>query len=258
MEAKRRRRPAVAGDALRTFDRYTGRVHPRAQRLLQVFARLLLLLPILLLPILLLPILLLPCLGGCGAGPARTDVADVAPGDLIIEATVLTGRGAERLDRVERRQGRYILFPDGGLHADVGRTVDVEVRPGLTRRLERQQVAALWLVARETGLASPGNGEPAANDALVTAQPGEVVHIITFIGENRSWRFVRMAPGLGEQDPATTRLIRELAALAWVPDDPSAPLRPAVVRYDFGPDPYAMYRAPATSRALPKPFFWAR
>jgi len=253
MEAKRRRRADRGGDDRLIFDRYTAFVRPLAPR-----PPLPAILPILSLMALAIPLLALQTLAGCASPPPRSDAADAAPGDLIIEATVLTGRGAERLDRVERRQGRYILFPDGGLHSDVGRTIDAEVRPGLTRRLERQQVAALWLVARQTGLAVPENGEPASNDALVVAPPGQVVHIITFIGANQSWRFVRMAPGEGEQDPSTTRLIREMAALAWVPDDPSAPLRPAVVRYDFGPDPYAMYRAPTTGRAPPRPFFWAR
>lgn len=199
--------------------------------------------------------ILLAC---CASPPPRTDVADVAPGDLTIDVTVLAGRGAERLDRVERRQGRYILFPSGGLHADVGRTIDAEVRPGLSRQLERQQIAQIWLVARETGLAIPENGEPAGNDAMIAAPPGQIVHIVSFVGDDRAWRFVRMAAATGEQDPSTTRLIRELAALAWIPDDPAAALRPAVVRYDFGPDPYAMYRPPPTPQQPLRPFIWMR
>lgn len=192
---------------------------------------------------------------GCTAAPPRTDVVDVAPRDLTIDVTVLAGRGAERLDRVERRQGRYVLFPDGGLHADVGRTMTADVRPGLTRRLERQQVADVWTVALDTGLADPQRAQPAGNDALVEAPPGQIVHIITFIADNRSWRVVQMAPAQGPMDPATTDLIRELAALAWVADDPTSPLRPAVVRYDFGPDPHAMYRYPAQEPTPPsRPF----
>lgn len=191
-------------------------------------------------------------LTACAAHPPRSDVADVAPGDLTIDVTVLTGRGAERLDRVERRQGRYVLFPDGGLHADVGRTMAADVRPGLTRRLERQQVADVWAVARQTGLADPERGQPAGNDALVEAPAGQIVHIVTFIADDRSWRVVRTAPAQGPMDAPTTDLIRELAALAWVADDPTSPLRPAVVRYDFGPDPHAMYRLPPPESATPR------
>lgn len=193
-----------------------------------------------------LPLLLLL---SCSAAPPRTDVADVAPGDLTIEATVLVGRDVDDIDRAERRPGRYVLFPDGGLHADVGRSIDAEVRPGLTRQLERQQLAALWLVARETGLANPENGEPPGNDALIAAAPGEIVHVVTLVADDRRWRFVRMGAATGAMDPATSRFIRELAGLAWVPDETPMRLRPAVVRYDFGPDPYAMFRPPPPAPA---------
>ncbi|MFO0874473.1 MAG: hypothetical protein U0575_10940 [Phycisphaerales bacterium] len=193
-----------------------------------------------------------------GPGPPVGRADDVVPPDLTIDVIVLVGppspappsadattsQPAAPLDLVQRRQGRYILFPDGTLHADVGRTLRADVRPGTTRRLTTEQVQSIWGAARRLGLASPEDGTPPGNDALVVAAPDQIVHIVTFQADGQSWRVVRRGAADGLLDPATTPFIRELAALAWISDDPPAARHPAVVRYDFGPDPYAMYRPP--------------
>lgn len=225
---------------------------------------------------------------GCTGGGPPVGVADAAvPRDLTIDVTVLVGpavataggaavattvaaesgesvdkAGAEGFvasqaaDGAQRRQGKYIVFPDGTLHADVGASLRADVRPGVTRQLTAAQLEDLWTSARRLGLADPDNGQLPGNDALVVAAPDQVVHVVTFLADGRAWRFVRKAAADGALDPATSPFVRDLAALAWVGDEPPASRRPAVVRYDFGSDPYSMYRRPAEGeggRGAPMP-----
>lgn len=205
-----------------------------------------------------------------GAGPpvGRADAA--VPPDLTIDVSVLVGpttvpggaaavatsdaATANRIDEgAQRRHGRYILFPDGTLHADVGHSLRPDVRPGTTRQLTTEQVERVWTLARQLGLADPDNGQLPGNDALIVAAPDQVVQVVNFLADGRAWRFVRRSAPDGALDPATSPFVRELAALAWVSDEPSVARRPAVVRYDFGPDPYAMYREPQGPREPRKP-----
>ncbi|HMN96949.1 MAG TPA: hypothetical protein PKC43_10670 [Phycisphaerales bacterium] len=189
---------------------------------------------------------------GC-ASPVAVAPPAAAPDDLTISVTVLVGEERLGLDRVERRPGRYIVFPDGTIHADVGRTITADVRPGRTRQLRREQLESLWGLARRLGLADPREGEPPGNDVLIVVCRTEIVHVLSFETSEAAWRFVRRTEG-AEPDAVTTRLVRELAALAWVPDDPPESRSQAVVRYDFGPDPYASLRVPAPAPgAAPAP-----
>lgn len=185
-------------------------------------------------------------LSGCTSQPAAVVPSEAPPDDLIVAVTVLTGEARADLDRVERRQGRYIVFPDGTLHADVGRTITAAVRPGQSRQLRREQMASLWSLARQLGLADPAYGEPAGNDELIIAAPDEIIHVIALSTSERSWRFVRSTT-TEEPDAVTSRFIRELAALAWITDATRDARTQAVIRYDFGADPYASLRVPDVS-----------
>ena len=70
---------------------------------------------------------------------------------------------------------------------------------------------------------------------------GERVALITLRAEGRTWTWVRRAVGEESLDAAAVRVIRTLGVLSWVPDWRADDLLPE--RYDYGPDPYASYRA---------------
>jgi hypothetical protein len=51
-------------------------------------------------------------------------------------------------------------------------------------------------------------------------------------------------------DPAAARIVRALAILSWIPDYRPEDVAPE--RYDFGPDPYAVYREIRDRRGVSK------
>ena len=130
---------------------------------------------------------------------------------------------------------------------DEERTLGANWRPDVVRRLDRLQVQEVWALARQLGLTDPAKGDEPINFALVKAEPNQVVYLAAFTGNDDSWEFVRRSTFPAGPDPSMTTLARRLAQLAWASDvqDSIAAMMP--IRYNFGPDPYARYRSPATA-----------
>jgi hypothetical protein len=207
------------------------------------------------------------CLVGCGSTPAP--VADGVPEDGIIAAGVVVGPGLVREIQqhpedwpVHLRPARAIILADGSLRAEVGLSLDLGDRPGISRHLRRAQLAELWRDLDSLGLGAPESGNYEGNPKLL--QPGrrEVLQVLECRRNGRDWivvhRFEVPARGTGnddvseaetdavaelDEDPRLRAAIRRIAALAWAADLPpdSVPRYPE--RYDFGPDPWARYRA---------------
>ncbi|MHC5027646.1 MAG: hypothetical protein ACYTGR_12905 [Planctomycetota bacterium] len=193
---------------------------------------------------------------GCAA-PQPTDETDpysVAPGDFALEVIVLRHpddirayRRALAADQVDdwppahERPSRYVLLSDGALYHEIDRQISMSRRPPLTRFIDRRDVAEVWSRCRSLGFADPRDADPRGNLALVSPDPGQVSYLIEVTGDDERWDFIRTVDPAAE-DPAIAELVRHLAALVWARDD--AGERRVVVprRYDFGPDPYAMYR----------------
>lgn len=189
--------------------------------------------------------LLATAAGGCasgaaGPGAAAQTVPERVPNDLTVDVTVLVGRGAPDAVLVESQQAKYIVEPDGTLQADAGPFIDISTRPGRSRVLAQDQLAYVWSVLRQTGFAREADANGPPNPDLLRVNPKERLAIITVRAEGHTWSFVRRTTGDQALDPAAARVIRTLAALAWIPDRRPSDLLPE--RYDYGPDPYAVYR----------------
>ena len=178
--------------------------------------------------------------GAAGPGSAAQAVPERVPNDLAVDVTVLVGRGTPDAVLVESQQAKYIVQPDGTLQADVGPFIDISTRPGRSRVLAQDQLEYVWSVLRQTGFAREADANGPANPDLLRVNPKERLAIITVRAEGHTWNFVRRTTGDQALDPAAARVIRTLAALAWIPDRRPSDLLPE--RYDYGPDPYAVYR----------------
>ncbi len=197
----------------------------------------------------------------CVSSGGPLGVGSPLPPDLAINATVIRGESAAAADRVELRDGRWLLLPDGSLRAmrqgegspsPSGRP-DHGVRPGEIRRLRESESEELWRLAGRLGLADPRNANASAAPATLEAGPREIVQVVEFQAQGQSWAFVSRRPAASGGDPALGEIIRALAERAWMADRP-AELEPgAAIRYDFGPDPYAPYRRQGSGAAGSSP-----
>ncbi|MBL9141729.1 MAG: hypothetical protein JNK53_07665 [Phycisphaerae bacterium] len=163
------------------------------------------------------------------------------PRDFELDVTVLIGRSVPESLRVEDRTARYVLLPDGALHAETGPLLTQASRPGRARWLYQQQVSELWEVCNQTEFTNLSLANGPANPDMLTVERDERLLILNFKANGVRWCFVRRTPADQPVDPGAARLVRTLAALAWIPDYTARDLAPE--RYDYGPDPYAVYRA---------------
>lgn len=191
---------------------------------------------------------------GCTAAVVPLGPGSEVPPDLAINATVIRGGSAPRADRVELRSGRWLLLPDGSLRATLeadpaAAPPDHRVRPGVVRRLRDAEVEEIWRLAGRLGLADPANATISAPPASIDAGPRELVELIEFAGQGRSWAFLSRRPAASGGDPVLGQMIRALAERAWMADRPPELEPGAAIRYDFGPDPYDRYRTPAGAAA---------
>lgn len=193
---------------------------------------------------LILSLLSAALLGAC-AGPQQiTTAPGAAPADFTVDLTILADETISRRIGAEFHPARYVVLPDGTLHAHIG---PVERRAGeipeLVRTLNRQQVNALWQLIEELGFSDPAQVDAAGNLDLVETQPNQITYLTSIVADGDRLNFGRAMSGTEPGDLRYTRLARTLAALAWVPDEPPAEsARRIPRRYDFGPDPYARYR----------------
>jgi len=195
-------------------------------------------------------------LPGCATPPpASGDPLAAAPEDFALEVVMRcdkemppappapTAPPAPPAPQVHQRPGRFIFLPDGSLqYADSSRP-DGRM-PERTRTLSRRQVAELWSLTRQLGLADPAAGHEPINLDLIQPPAGGVVYLIAVTGHDRRWMFIDAAAAGEAPDPASVAIVRHLAELAWVSDEPEGRVMIIPRRYDLGPDPYARYRRP--------------
>lgn len=188
----------------------------------------------------------------CTAGqrPADPATQERCPDDFAVDATVLAGPGTPDSTRAEDQQAKYIVLPDGSLHADASEFLDISTRPGRVRFLYEEQVQWLWASCGRTGFLREEDANGPPNPDLLRARRGERLVVLTFRADGRTWTFVRRSSGTEQMDPAAARLVRALAMLAWMPDLRAEELAPE--RFDYGPDPYALYRAIRDRRGVEK------
>lgn len=181
---------------------------------------------------------------GCAATrPASPDPLSAAPEDFTLEVVVRCGRGMPQSTEVHFRPGQFIFLPDGSLHYAAGPPVKGRLAEQ-TRILSRRQVAELWSLTRQLGLADPDAGWEPVNFDLIEPPEDGLVYLIGITGDDQRWAFVDAA-GAGEApDPAAVQLVRHLADLAWASEQPPGRITIIPRRYDLGPDPYARYRRP--------------
>ncbi|MGA1018665.1 MAG: hypothetical protein ACO3YY_11870 [Phycisphaerales bacterium] len=184
----------------------------------------------------------------CRGTPTVPDAAKVPEG-FSVNATVIRGRQAPAVPRVEERSGRWVLLPDGSLRAAAATDPDHADRPGRARTLRESEVAELWALAVRLGLADPVAADPVGNASLLEAGPGELVQIVEFAVADpttgpQAWTFVHRGPADAGGDRVLGIFVRALAERAWMADRPGDFEPPAAIRYDFGPDPHARYRVP--------------
>lgn len=182
-------------------------------------------------------------MSGCAAPQFADDPIGTVPRDFSVDVAILLGRGVEESPEAHRRPLRLILHSDGSLHSEThpprGR---VNFVPGLTRRLNRDQIAELYAMARQLNLSNRERSDAFINPALIEPQREEIVYVLTMTAHDDRWMFLRRYRAEDDLDGAVTRFIRSVAALAWETDLSAE--QPVVMpkRYDFGPDPYARYR----------------
>lgn len=190
---------------------------------------------------------------GCSNQPFRPDASAVPPA-LSINASVLRGEAAAPVLKVEERNGRWMLLPDGSLRAEAPKAAeqtDHGKRPGVVRSLRESEIAEIWSLAARLGLADPLAGDPVGNPRMLTPGPAELIQVIEFHAAGESWAFIARGPAEAGGDRVLGDFIRALADRAWMADEPPELLPSAAIRYDFGPDPYERYRGAAATPARP-------
>ena len=108
----------------------------------------------------------------------------------------------------------------------------------------------LWSLCSQAGFLAEADANGPPNPDTIEARRGERLAILTFRAEGRTWTFVRRSRGEERMDAAAARILRAMAILAWMPDFRAEELEPE--RFDYGPDPYAVYRAIRDKRGVEK------
>ncbi|MCP3906273.1 MAG: hypothetical protein GY715_21835 [Planctomycetes bacterium] len=162
----------------------------------------------------------------------------IAPADFSLDATILRGRDADAATEVARRPGRYVLFPDGSLHAAAWEGVGPTDLPPRSRTLSREQVDDLWRAATALGLTDPARGTDPTNLAMIEPPRDGMTSLLVFSARGRRWLVRHDDPG---PDDAAIRVVRRLAQLGWVSEHPDPQVFIIPRRYDLGPDPYARF-----------------
>ena len=110
-------------------------------------------------------------------------------------------------------------------------------------------MVGLWNRARQLGLTEATAGDEVSNFRKVWEPWEGRVYLVAFNADSQYWNFTRLVEPGEQLDPALRAFIRDLAALAWAEDLDGPGRRFAPKRYDYGPDPYAAYRANAAELA---------
>jgi len=140
-------------------------------------------------------------LSGCAA-PAQvtdsatnlpTDLLGSIPEDLTIDLTILPARDLQDRTQAHVARSKYIVFPDGSLHGDSGKSITVLTRPGVVRQLTRESLADLWLIVKQSGFGDIDAADYEGNPALLAPTPSSVLTVLTVRADGRIGTFVRRA-----------------------------------------------------------------
>jgi hypothetical protein len=179
---------------------------------------------------------------GCATAERMGDDPLAAvPGDFSIDLTVLTGAGTPLRTEAHLRPGRFVVFADGSLHYGEEPDRGAHWLPGKVRTLSRGQMAGLWSLVSQLGLADAAAGSPPVNLDLIEPGPDEIVMVLALTGSGDRWMTVRSGTA-DAPDAAGTRLVRRLAQLAWATEQLMDEASITPPRYDLGDDPYEQYR----------------
>ena len=189
-------------------------------------------------------LLLLAPLGCATTSPSVRDASSPdhygsVPDDFSLDVTILA---AEDEPEAHRRTARYVVFPDGALHHDAVPGRGPNTLPAFTRRLDQAQLAELWSTVRTLGLADADGADRIENFRRVNRPSSGHAYLIAVTADGAYWNYTRAVPEGKTLDPALTSLLRELAMMSWAENAFDDPRLAAPVRYDFGPDPWAVYR----------------
>ena len=106
----------------------------------------------------------------------------------------------------------YVVDPDGSLRVATGTRGDRSPVPPLVRQLSAAQVAAIWDVARSSGLEAAVRAAPAIDESRTRA--GATV----FLAADH----VRRSAALPASDPGVAAAVIELRRLAWMEPLPAS------------------------------------
>ena len=182
---------------------------------------------------------------GCESSPTPADPLGRVPQDLWLEIAVRPGYGVEDRAKVEERSVRFVLLPDGALHAEADRPLRQGLRPARARRLEREQMADVWGALVSAGFAEVLLADTRGNVDLIQPAAGEVLTTLVVHADGERFAFVRRYKPGDATEEAMRRVVRSIASLAWASDEALAESAELPTRYDAGPDPYARF-APRT------------
>lgn len=177
---------------------------------------------------------------GCASTVQRVDPYGAVPDDFSVDLTILVRPQGERADQ---RSSRIMVEADGTLRYQADPDMGPNTVPPMVRRLDREQLARIWDSAARLGLTDPTQADPTAN-LLMVDKPVKrgSIWMLVITGQGDRWNFTRRAEGDSQPDAAIVTFGRELAALAWAPDElaRTAPTEPE--RWNYGADPWAAWR----------------
>lgn len=162
------------------------------------------------------------------------------PDDFSVDITILSAQDGST---AESRNARYVLFPDGTLHYAARPGRGPNTLPPIVRRLSRTQVNVVWSRIRQLGLTEPAMSDQIRNFRKVWPPVEGRIYLFAFTAGGQYWNFTRKVEPGEELDPALLAFLRVMGSLAWAQDTDTLPVKVKPRRYDYGPDPYAVYRA---------------
>tara|TARA_Y100000589_G_scaffold162151_1_gene154100 strand:+ start:1244 stop:2104 length:861 start_codon:yes stop_codon:yes gene_type:complete len=162
------------------------------------------------------------------------------PDDFSVDITILSAQDGTA---AESRNARYVLFPDGTLHYAARPGRGPNTLPPIVRRLSRSQMEGVWSRIRQLGLTEPALADQVRNFRKVWPPVEGRIYLFAFTAGGQYWNFTRKVEPGEELDPALRSFLRTMGSLAWAQDTDTLPVRVKPRRYDYGPDPYAVYRA---------------
>lgn len=182
---------------------------------------------------------------------AAGDPLAAVPDDFTLDLRVLTPQQRVGEDAAQTvTPGRFVLLPDGSLHAELDGLHKARRLPPFVRRLDARQRAELWSAVAALGYADADQADPTVNPLRVDRPVSGALYVLTIRGRQRQWMFLRrITPD--QREPAMAQLTGTLAELAWLDDGADGVRMIAPRRYDFGPDPYAPYRTGGSGGAAP-------